>query len=347
VAATDGSGQTRINPEEVLDRTFTERRGVRARQLREAGAFVDPLYEGQVRNAQEQWLLSAAQETVEDGAVNPARLQTFLRNNADALQEFPDVQQILSDARVAEVRFREVQTTSQRLSKDRITRQRVLFEHITQTEDIAGEVGRILRGSNPRRQISRLAAVARRGGSDAVEGLKTAALDAITTQSTSEGVLDFIKLNRNFEAASDTLVGARVMTKQEASRYRVLVQRAADVQARAGRAFAREDVIEGVDMLTDLVIRIAGARVGSQAAQGAGSGASLVAAGAASRAARSVFEKIPMSRTQDVLIEAARDPSFMAKLLEKPATVAHKRALETEINAFLLQTGIVTDEDEE
>ena len=136
------------------------------------------------------------------------------------------------------------------------------------------------------------------------------------------------------------------MPAGEIRRFAKLVKRAAETQARVAQSFSAEELLDPPDALTDLVIRIAGARIGARAAENGAAGSSLVAASAGSRFLRGLLEKVPLSRAQDVLIEAARNPEFAAKLLEKPTTVRQARQLEQQINVFLLQAGIIAEDED-
>lgn len=58
-------------------------------------------------------------------------------------------------------------------------------------------------------------------------------------------------------------------------------------------------------------------------------------------------EKVPRTRVLDVMQEAAQNPRFMAALLEKPTTPAAAKQVERQINAFLIQAGLVQREQSE
>ena len=55
---------------------------------------------------------------------------------------------------------------------------------------------------------------------------------------------------------------------------------------------------------------------------------------------RKMFDKVPNAKISDVLIEAAENPRFMVKLLERPTSVRQARNLERQINAYLINAGL-------
>ena len=340
---TNPRGGATLPPEVILDSAFSGIRGaVDPRDLRSASGFSGLLYGNQMRDMQEQWLLSAARESLEDGVANPQKLQTFLRQNGEALSDFPDVARILSDAQTASVELRNIEKLNK--SASRIIRQKALFSNLLEVDNATPQISRALFGTRADRDMRQLARFAKKHG--AGEGLKTAIYDSVIGRSVTSGNLDFAKLEQNFNSVSETLIKSGSMPAGEIRRFAKLVKRAAETQARVAQSFSAEELLDPPDALTDLVIRIAGARIGARAAENGAAGSSLVAASAGSRFLRGLLEKVPLSRAQDVLIEAARNPEFAAKLLEKPTTVRQARQLEQQINVFLLQAGIIAEDED-
>ena len=75
------------------------------------------------------------------------------------------------------------------------------------------------------------------------------------------------------------------------------------------------ETINNINPLEDLAIRLAGTRaVEPLTPKGPGS---IVAAGAGVRTFKKLFEDMPMGKTREVLERAAKDPDFMASLLER------------------------------
>jgi hypothetical protein len=79
-----------------------------------------------------------------------------------------------------------------------------------------------------------------------------------------------------------------------------------------------DDVIQGADAVTELALRVVGARIGTAASPG-GAG-SLIAASAGSKAVRQIFDNLPNATVRQILENAVKDPEAMAILLDKGRT---------------------------
>jgi hypothetical protein len=99
-----------------------------------------------------------------------------------------------------------------------------------------------------------------------------------------------------------------------------------------------DDVIQGADAVTELALRVVGARIGTAASPG-GPG-SLIAASAGSKAVRQIFDKLPNATIRQVLENAVKDPEVMALLLEKARTPKQERDIANKVLDFLGTQGI-------
>jgi len=358
---TTSQGGARIAPETLLDRAFAggDSAGlVRFGELEQAARFADEaigggLFAGAVRNQEEAFLRSAAQDIIgPDGAVNPARLQSFVARNQETLNQFPALKADLADVQSATNAVRAAEAGAKNAS--RIVKNRAVFKRLIGFEDPTTVINKIISGPEPMRDIAQLARMSRKSGKAATDGLQTSIMDSLINNATSaDGVVDFTKLNkaltsplqRGGPSLATVMVQQLIITPQEMSRLRRLTKRVEAIQDAASQSFPKEELIESPDFLTDLATRIVGARLGARLAEGSGSGAGIVLAGAGSRGAKTLAEKIPSTRIMDVLTEAAKDPQLMAKLLEKPRTPAARAKLEGQINIFLLQAGIIPEEE--
>ena len=344
--ARDRTGQRRIPPELMLERAFG-RGGVRGdlqfRQLQEAAEFSG--LPGAMRNQQEAFLRDVSDQLMTNGIADPEKIRLFLGTNEELMSRFPALRADLEDARTASRLLEDVTTRNQ--SAQKAVRQKAAFGRLIDAENPAVEVGKILNGPNPSREYSQLARLARRAGAGTMAGLKTSTLDvAMNAARSADGSFSFSRLKEQLDPRRgagliNRMLKNKVMAPAEASRLRKLVDRAVELENIS--ASSTGDLLEETDPLTDLVIRMAGVRIASVsplATQGPGQ---IVAAGAGSRFARRIFEKVPQTRVADVLTEAAADPKFMAALLERPRTPARRRALERQLNSFLIGTGITAD----
>src|SRR3972149_243987 len=99
-----------------------------------------------------------------------------------------------------------------------------------------------------------------------------------------------------------------------------------------------EEIMRNPDAMFDLVLSVAGAKLGSAIGKiGPITGQhGLIAAGRGASYARQVFGKVPKARVRDILIEASNDPEFAAMLLEKPRSPREAFRISRQINAYLL-----------
>lgn len=355
--ATRGSGEGRIAPEMMLEKAF---RGggtgasLRLRQLQDAAAF--PGDRPGMMSEQEEFLRAAAGAALDpqSGRINPRSLETFLRNNQSTLERFPALRSQLSDASRAETAFRDLDASARTATK--AIRDRSAFARVLADESPSAAVRTAMRSGNPTGDYMALVRLARRGPEGAVGGLKGSTLDHAVSQATdATGNFSFKRfseaLNRPLTERGQSLLQIMdqqgVMVKNEAARLNAIVKRAEQVESAVGSGHRMSSIVGDPDALTDLVLRIVGANVGGSSVVGQASGASLVTAGATSRALRRVFERVPNTRLHVVLEEAAKDPKFMAALIERPSTPKRAGELHRQINAFLLQAGLVPNERQE
>ena len=123
-----------------------------------------------------------------------------------------------------------------------------------------------------------------------------------------------------------------------------IVDRAVEIESGLTRPAKLDQLTSDPDPLFNLAVRIAGANIGAVGAV-ASTGAPFVAAGAGSQFLQKVLEKVPLTRTLDILLEAAENPPFAAALLRRGKSIKEKNEVFRQINAFLLQAGFVPDEE--
>lgn len=348
--AKDKLGNRRIPPELLLEQALGgggTRGSMRFRELRETGDFGGELL-GAVRNEQEEFLRAAASETITNGRVDPGRLERFVLKNSDVLDEFPALKAQLGSAAEAERAFAGVEAAT---STSRLAAKEEAFSIILGNESPRRAVADVLKGRNPSRHYQGLAKVAR--GGNATEGLMSATIDYAVQKATSAtGEFSLAKFRRALTEplgrGQPTLLGMmrseKILSAQAGKRLNQILKEAEDLERTLASGKQIEKLLDDPNGIFDLVVRITGAKIGAVGASGT-TGATIVAAGAGSRVARNFFEKVPNTRIQDVLIEAAQDPAFMAALLRKPKTIKAQRELQRQINGFLIGAGIIATGD--
>lgn len=347
-----GTGADRIVPEAVLQRAYGSG-GVlankRFQELESAAKFSGK----SMIQEQEDFLRAAATASVDPqtGRVNPRSLEGFLRNNSPMLERFPGLKRDLSTASNAEQAFRDVQAAGERATK--AIQQRAVFSEVLKNENPAQAVKNVINSDNPLQSYKQLVKLARRGPDGAVDGLRASTLDYAGRAATSStGDFSFARyretLNKPIAGRGPNLMQLMesngVMSSAEKARMNFILLNAERIERSLASKARMGEVIANPDALFDLVVRAVGANIGGASALGQASGAPIVMAGAGSRIARNLFEKLPRTRVMDVIQEASMNPKFMAKLLEKPRDVRHAQVLQQQINAFLIQAGLTQNE---
>ena len=358
VLARDATGGPRIEPEQTLERAFGTGgtpADVRMRQLTEATDFGG---QGQAMlSQQDTFLRGAARNMINEGTgrVDPNRLARFRRENAALLERFPQLRNDLASAESAERAFARVEAIAERAT-DRANRS-LLAQFVGPNVNPTAAIGDII---NPARgdRVQRFGTLARsvqKAGPEAVAGLRSATLENVFRQATDQtGAFNFERLAQSllYKGPSgrdpnllEMMRSTNVLDAAADQRLRQIVDRAARLQRALDTPAGMDKLVPEADALSNFVTRVIGARIGAQA--GSGSGTTLVTAYAGSKLLRNFMEKIPANKTQDILIEAANNPRFMAMLLEKPTSVKQARELTRQMNAYLVNAGIVATQPEE
>jgi hypothetical protein len=369
--AKSASGADRIPPEITMRRALgsgKEGGDLRLLELENATKFMTSrglggpeavANVGIMLDAQERVVRLAAAEAVDPntGLVNPGRLSKFIRDN-DALLTRLNVKSDLENAVKGETDRRALEALYK--GADRAIERRAAFAKVTGRESPSDVVRAAVAGANPSSDLRALAKLAKTGGSDAVEGLGAAVWDNAIRRATSEtGELSLPRLR---SALFDPVKPGSPSVAEIMQREGVFQ---ADDITRAGKLFeesakitkavedggqALEALEQSPSALFDVLLRIRGAQAGTALAGGVGgAGTSLIAAQQGSKYFRRVFEKLPSGRINDVLIQAAKDPAFMAMLLKKAKTQQEGMKMAMQIHAYMFRVGLIeatAEEDE-
>jgi hypothetical protein len=323
---------------------------VHLRQLEEGAtplAGMEPTDRAQaMHSAQEQVLRDEAARVIDpSGDIRPDRLAQFRRRHGDTLRRFPEVAEILEAAERAQ---RRAGNTITGYDHARTTANKVAaFARVAGVEDPATAMAAAIRSKNPRRELS---AVFRLAGRDkaARAGARVAFFDTLFEMATqSNGLISGTELRRLLDKDGLGAIAARHHILDAGQRLRLnrIATEAARVEKALGFSGSLDEVADSPSAMFDMMARLIGANVGSQSAVARTSGAGLVMAGAGSRVSRRILEKVPASRMTDVLMEAVQNPRLMAALLRKAKTEKQAAGLARQVNGFLLQAGIIDDDD--
>lgn len=358
------TGARRIPPELMLRRalaTGKEATALKFRELDEAARFLASQGVGgetAMMEIQERFLRLAVSEAINPntGRITAARLGKVMSDNAELLDRFPNMKADIEKALTSETALKSYEEMVTKA--EGIIAKQSIFARIMKIGNPVEAVSKSLKGATPVKDLEDMIKLAKHG--DALEGLKSSIYDHAVREATdAKGNISFAKfrkalfdpLEADAPSVIETLTNRGVVSGDDVTRLEAMFDEAAKIESAAERsadvkAFMEhaEAVIGDPDAITDLILRIAGAKFGAKLATGT-SGATLVAAGRGSSFVRMLFNKIPKERMRDVLIEAATNPEFMAMLLEKPTTPQEGIRLGRQIHAYLFQAGITATED--
>lgn len=305
-------------------------------------------------DAQERMLRIAAADAIDPqtGVVNAKRLSKFIRDNDAVLDRFPQAKADMLEAVKSSEGMKAIERAATGAS--RTIEQRAAFSKLVQMENPVDALSRAISSGNaPLRTLEGFAKVAKRGGTEGIEGLKATVLDYAVRQNTaSSGAVDIGGIRRVLEAPirpgqpsiMDIMVRNGIFKGDEVRRLNTLFDQSEKIIDALSGIGALDDLANGPDMLIDMVASIVGARFGAMASQ---SNASLVAAGRGASTARNIFDKVPRGKVNDLLIEAAKDPRLMAELMERSGSPQEKIELARRAHSYLWQLGLTEPSDDE
>lgn len=371
VTRTGPDGADRLSPELVMHKAIAggdEASNLKFRELEEATRFlkdqnvvdVDVARDllPDLMQAQEDFLRIVVSEAVDPntGAVNPSRVQKFLASHSELLDRFPNLKTQLDAALSSAEGFAALEATQSGQTK--ILAAQTAFGKLAKVENPVQAVTASMGGNAPVGDLAKLAKLAKKGPG-AVEGLRASVIAyAMGKATNSSGRVDFAvmrkvlfdPINEGDPSMIDVLLKENIVDDAVVSRMKKIFDTADNVTTAAtARAATDLDALQEADMLTDLILRGGGATLATAVGKMLGvkgSGPSLVIAGAGSRQARRLFDKVPQGKVQQILIDASQNPEFMAMLLAKPAATRDKLKLLKQLHAYMLASGYFAAQDE-
>lgn len=359
-------GQARIPPELMLRKALgagKETGALKLKQLADAAAFLEqrgidaPDHLSSMLSIQDRFIRLAAADSINPntGRVSADRLSKFARDNEEILGRFPEVKKTITEAVKSENVLQDMQRMVTHTS--RVLETQTAFARVLKYDSPADAVRSALRGTSPTTDLTAMVRLAKKGGSNAVDGLRASVMENAIRQSGGTEGLSFTKLRSNLfdpvrpgqPSVMQTMTEQGVITDNQIKGMKELFNSAEKIEQALVKGSFLETLVQNPDAMFDLVIRVAGAKLGGVLSQAGPMtrGAPLIAAARGSAYAREVFGKVPQARIKDVLIEAASNPKFAAMLLEKPATQKEAVTLGRQMHAYLLQAGITIPENDE
>jgi hypothetical protein len=277
--------------------------------------------------------------------VNTRQLNEFVTNNKTLLDQM-GITADLTNAVQAENLLRSV--IEQNSALNSTVRKQMAFSKLLAFENPTDAIAAALRSRRPNRSLQQIANLARRGGPDAMGGLKASIYDYAFTKATGgkDEALDPKKFRDAFfkktaidqPALADMLRTSGIMTPDELKNIRALTDRMMVIEDAMANKRMLEDVLQGTDVVGELAMRVVGSNIGT-AVSGGGPGA-LIAASAGSKAIRQIFDKMPMMMVRKTMQQAVQDPAFMSTLLRRNLSEQEKFRMARSLHAYLLAAGL-------
>jgi hypothetical protein len=285
----------------------------------------------------------------ETGEVNTRAVAAFVKRNEGTLERLPQLKADLENSAATQVLLQQARSEAKEAERATAFGTARLFEQLTGELPVSA-IQNVLRSDAPEQGMKNLVARLREGArrseaGDAPEGMPKITLDAVDSElrdavfeaarqfSQSDkdsitGIPDFAKLQTFFLSPRGkvpplikTLVDAGIFTDAERVRLRKLLVAGEGAQKRiSDPAFdILEDVETGTDVLTQLLVRITGSKIGSSVGDlmPGRSSQGLIEAQAGSQAAMRLLNALPVTTVNSVLENAIKDPEYLDILLDK------------------------------
>jgi hypothetical protein len=256
--------------------------------------------------------------------LNTAKLTKFAQQNAPMLEKLGIMDDLRDAAHASNLL---TQVANQNSAINKAVKNQTAFAQVLSVENPSRAINDALTSKFPVKNIANIAKLARAGGTDSVDGMKSALYDyAYTKAGGNSGKFNiqayedalFKPIAQNQPSMINIMRSSGLMSLTEVKDLRRLINPMVKIETAVKNNIPLDDVIQGADAVTDLALRVVGARIGTAASPG-GPG-SLIAASAGSKAIRQIFDNLPNATVRQILENAVKDPEAMAILLDKGRT---------------------------
>lgn len=291
----------------------------------QSGAAMAPAQ--QMQDTQQQFLRTMSQSVVgADGRVVPAKVDTFLKTHAPVLDQFPQYRSALENARDAQNAYEGVVKRTGDYAKQ--AQQEGAFSKVLAAgENPQAAVAKVLNGSTPIQDISKMAALARMGGTDAAGGLRASVLQHVIDNSTTAQGFSYGKANTllnspmspNGPTLIQVLKDGGILNDMHVNQIKKFMDAGMLDETAKATGVAVGD-FKGPGMWQDAFARILGARISSWMGLGkGGAGNSLQSAQISANIAKTVLNKLPGDKAKQFLAEAlaSDNPTKLRDILER------------------------------
>jgi hypothetical protein len=255
--------------------------------------------------------------------VNTAKLTKFAQQNAPMLEKLGIMDDLRDAAHASNLL---TQVANQNSAINKAADSQTAFAQVLSVENPSRAINDALTSKFPVKNISNIAKLAKAGGGNSVNGMKSALYDyAYTKAGGNSGKFNiqayedalFKPIAQNQPSMVNIMRSSGLMSLTEIKDLRRLINPMVRIETALKNNIPLDDVIQGADAVTELGLRILGAKIGTSITSGPGS---LIAASAGSKAVRQIFDNLPNATVRQILENAVKDPEAMAILIEKGLT---------------------------
>jgi hypothetical protein len=311
-----------------------------------AAQRVDSIFDAQQRGYR---LAAAKTIDAQTGRVNPSQLQRFVNENKSMLDQL-GITDDLTDAVRAENAFKAVQNqnsyAAKKMQKDGA------FAKVLNRENPVLAIGDVLSSNHPFKNFQKLVQLAKGGGQDAVDGLKSAVMDHAFTKAGGVGDLDvaaykkalFDPIGPGKPSIINMMRSQGLMSREEVRNMLRIIKPMENIMAVKNDQAMFNELLDNADAITEFGLRVLGAKLGRFATSGS---SSLIAASAGSSAVRNIFDKQPNLMVRGIMEEASKDPKLMEMLLQRGQARDNSFRLARGLHSYLAAAGLNFAEFEE
>ena len=287
------------------------------------------------------------QSSVREGQIVPTLADTYLRNNAELLTNFPALRDQLSSARTAADVARRVQSSADAMRRT-FDNANVSATARFLNAPVDNEINRVMGSVNPVGMFEDLVGRAKQDRSGkAVSGLKAGFSSWLIDNASSPSQIDIagrpifwgIKFKAALENKSIRGVMEKLYSPDEIKRMDEAADLLTKLHVRSQDKRLGTILADRPSQILSIVARVIGAKAG--AAASATPGGSIQSASIGSNAVRDFLNKLTVDKAQQLIVDAVQDPELMVALLRhKPnAPRAEKLRHERVIRGWMLSSG--------
>lgn len=372
---TGHTGADRLPPELLLRRALgsgEEAGALKLKELEEATRFLPTRNLGGpeaaenviiMLDAQQRLLRLAAAKSIDPstGVASARALRTFMKKNPELMKRFNVIAADLEKAASSAEGLKAI--TRMNTTASAAVKSRAAFSKLAGVESPADAInGAINRSPTPVQNLSNMARLARNGPEGALDGFKAGVWDYAMNRAGKTGGNYFDNLVNALTAPMrpglpsvvQVLQKEGALAADEAATLFAVIDRMRTIAKAAATPGTGEPIGGTTDAVTDLLLRLGGATLGTSVQQGisgalgttTGAGGGIIAATRGSAFARQVFDRIPVGKVREAVGRMLSDPKLAVKMLEKPASQAAQIQQALQLHAYFAAAGLTAIVDE-